>query len=169
MRPQTTDYPAFYETYISKVIGENIKDILLNSLNDIEDFLLRLDEDKADYAYAPEKWTVKQVLQHCIDSERVFAYRAMCFARGERQSLPRFEQNGYVENVDVNNKPLSYLKQEMLLVRRCTIALFQHLGDADLAKPGLVGNNAVTVLSWGYIIAGHWLHHQGILATKYIS
>ena len=115
MRPLPTDYTPFYETYVSLVKSDDIKQALSASLPEMESFLQSVPENKSDYAYAENKWTVKQVLQHTIDAERVFAYRAMCIARGENQSLPFFDENQYAENAAVQHRSLNGLKEEMLL------------------------------------------------------
>jgi hypothetical protein len=167
MRPLPADYSPFSETYVSLVETGDVRTMLKDSLSVVYAFLQTLPDDKADYAYAPGKWTIKEMLQHTIDSEKVFAYRAMCFARGEQQPLPGFEQDEYMANVDVSKRTLEGLKEEMLLARKASIILFEHLSDADLNKRGIASNHPVTVLSYGYIIIGHWRHHEKMLKEKY--
>lgn len=167
MRPLPSDYSPFSETYVSLVESGNIREILAASLPAMESFLSLIPEEKADYAYADGKWTVKEMLQHTIDTEKVFAYRAMCIARGEQQPLPGFEQNDYAANVEVTNRSLAGLKEEMLLARKLSVILFENLRETDLQKRGVASNHPVTVLSLGYILVGHWRHHQHILQTKY--
>lgn len=168
MRPLTTDYAPFYETYISLIKSDDIKQALPASLPDMENFLQSIPENKSDYAYAENKWTVKQVLQHGIDSEIVFAYRAMCIARGEKQSLPSFDENLYAENASVQHRSLQGLKEELLLQRKSSILLFEHFTGNMLQARGIASGKPITVLSLGYIIAGHWQHHQQILAERYL-
>lgn len=167
MRPLPTDYSPFSETYVSLVKSEDIRSALPGSYEALKKFLDSIPDNKATYAYEAGKWTVKEVLQHAIDTEKVFAYRAMCFARGEQQPLPGFDQAEYASNVDVSARSLSGLKEEMLLARKLSIIFFENLREEDLAKKGIASNHPVTVLSYGYIIVGHWLHHEGVLKEKY--
>lgn len=169
MRPQQTDYPQYFESYISLVTGDDVHSILTSSIMDLKNALAAIPDTKADYAYAPGKWTIKQALQHCIDTERIFAYRALCLARSEQQPLPGFDQELYAGQANVENKPLQFLKDEMLLVRQSTEMLFKHFEDKELSKAGMVSNNKITVLAMGYTIIGHWLHHQSILKEKYLQ
>ncbi|HMR84702.1 MAG TPA: DinB family protein [Niabella sp.] len=167
MRPDSSQYPPYFEPYISKAEGDDIHSILPSSVENLKSFLLSIPETSADFAYASGKWTVKQVLQHCIDTERIFAYRALCIARGEKQPLPGFDQDMYVANSKVENKRLEEMRNEMLLVRQSSVMLFAHFTHAELNRTGTVSGNAITALALGFIIAGHWLHHEGILINKY--
>lgn len=167
MRPLSTDYSPFSETYVSLVETGDIKEMLKTSLHAMQTFLYSIPEDKADFAYSDGKWTIKEMLQHTIDTEKVFAYRAMCIARGEQQPLPGFDQAEYAANVDVSKRSLSGLKEEMLLARKMSVILFEHLREEDINKRGTASNHPVTVLSYGYILIGHWRHHEKILKEKY--
>lgn len=167
MRPQPQDYPHAYEPYISLTDGDDIKSILSASLNPMESFLKAIPIEKGDCTYEEGKWTVKEVLQHAIDSERVFAYRALCHARGEKKSLPGFDQNEYATLMDVSNSNLTDLADELILIRKSTIALFSNLDKKNLEQIGKIGNYSIKALSWGYILVGHWLHHQNILQDRY--
>jgi hypothetical protein len=167
MRPLPGDYPVFYDTYISLTTGTDVQNLLSGSLAGLEDFLYSIADNQSDFAYAAGKWTVKEVLQHCIDTERIFAYRALSHARGEQQSLPGFEQNHYAAMATVNHRTLSSLVEEFILVRRTTLLLFESFTQEDLARIGTVNGNAIKTLCWGFIIEGHWLHHQRILKEKY--
>ncbi|MBN8861427.1 MAG: DinB family protein [Sphingobacteriales bacterium] len=167
MRPLPSDYSPFSETYVSLVETGDIKKMMTDSLPAMSAFLSTITEEKADYAYASGKWTVKQLLQHTIDTEKVFAYRAMCFARGEKQPLPGFDQDDYAAHVDVSGRSLAGLKEEMLLARKLTIMLFEPLSDEALNERGVASDHDVTVLALGYILLGHWRHHESILKGKY--
>lgn len=167
MRPQAGDYPVFYDTYISLTIGTDLQYLFSQSLKNLDDFLHSIPESQADFTYAEGKWTVKEVVQHCIDTERIFAYRALSHARGEQQSLPGFEQDDYASKAQVANRSLSSLVEEFILVRRTTLLLFEGLTDEDLGRIGIINGNPVKTLCWGFIIEGHWLHHQRILKEKY--
>lgn len=167
MRPQPGDYPVFYDTYISLTTGADVQSLLSESLAGLEAFLYSIADNQSDFAYAEGKWTVKEVLQHCIDTERIFAYRALSHARGEQQSLPGFEQNDYAGIATVNHRTLSGLVEEFILVRRTTLLLFESFTREDLARTGTVNGNSIKTFCWGFIIEGHWLHHQRILKEKY--
>ena len=167
MRPTPTQYPSYFEPYISKVEGDDILITMPQSLEDLKNFLSKIPESKADFAYAPGKWTVKQVLQHCIDTERIFAYRALCIARGETQTLPGFDEKLYAANVNVENKSLQALKDEIQLARQSAVILFRYLTNTELCRTGSVGGNSINVSALGFLIVGHWLHHQSILTDRY--
>ncbi|WP_114788944.1 DinB family protein [Niabella yanshanensis] len=167
MRPQKADYPVFYDTYICLTTGADVQSVLSQSLNNLDSFLHSIPENRSNFAYAEGKWTVKEVVQHCIDTERIFAYRALSHARGEQQSLPGFEQNDYAATADVAQRSLTSLIEEFILVRRTTVLLFEGLLQADLERIGIINGQPIKTFCWGYIIEGHWLHHQRILKEKY--
>ncbi|MBX2925343.1 MAG: DinB family protein [Chitinophagaceae bacterium] len=167
MRPLPTDYSPYSETYVSLVRSNDIRSALPESYTHLKYFLDSIPESKAGYVYAPGKWTVKVVLQHAIDTEKVFAYRAMCFARGEQQPLPGFDQDEYAANADVSARTLEGLKEELLLTRKLSILFFENLRNEDWNKKGIASNHPVTVLACAYIIVGHWLHHEKIFKEKY--
>ncbi len=167
MRPSPSDYSSYMETYVSLVETGDVRKMLNDSLQTMEFFLQTIPFEKADFSYAPGKWTVKEALQHCIDTEKVFAFRAMCFARGEQQPLPGFDQDQFEANVDISKRSLESLKEEMLLSRKASAMLFEYLRDEDLNKRGTASNKPVTVLSLGYILIGHWRHHEILFKEKY--
>ncbi len=167
MRPSHSQYPPYFETYISKVEGDDIHSILSSSVAELENFLDSIAEEKADFRYAPEKWTVKELIQHCIDTERIFAYRALSLARGEQQPLPGFDQDQYAREANVENKSLSSLKKEMLLVRQTSLLLLDTFTDKEWNRTGTVSGNSISVLALAFIIVGHWKHHQTLLTGKY--
>lgn len=166
-RPAIDQYPPFYDTYVKLVPEENILSALSYSMQQLKQDLSLIGIEKADYAYAEKKWTVKQLIQHAIDAERVFAYRALCISRGELQSLPGFDENSYAEIANAHNRHLKDLKEEMLTVRLSTIQLFQGFDSAMLQRTGLSNQKLISVLALGYIIIGHWRHHAGVLHAKY--
>lgn len=166
-RPQQGEYPPFYENYISLVPETDIAQALSLSMQQMKQDLSHIGSDQSEYAYAPGKWTVKQVLQHAIDTERIFAYRALCIARGEQQSLPGFDENQYAENADVSRRHIKDLKEELLTVRLSSTQLFQGFSPAVLAMSGMANQAPISVLAIGYAIVGHWRHHATILQTRY--
>ena len=163
MRPEHSEYPPYFEAYISKVEGEDIQSILSDSPENLQQELAAIPDSQADFRYAPGKWSIREMLQHCIDTERIFAYRALCLSRGEPQPLPGFDQDLYIQNIDISNRSLPSLKEELLWVRRTTVQLFTPLGPKELSRTGIIGGNTVSVLSLGFIIMGHWLHHRDLL------
>lgn len=166
-RPTPADYPAFFETYVRLVNEEDIQQAISVSLIELKNNLSAITSEKAGYAYAPGKWTVKQLLQHTIDAERIFQYRALCIARGEKQSLPGFDENEYAANADAADRHLKDLKEEMLNLRQSGLMMFQSFTPLMLQQKGNANNNPITALSLGYVIIGHWRHHAGILKTRY--
>jgi hypothetical protein len=158
MRPSSSEYPAFADTYIQKVSEEDVIAALIGSLDTERD---------ADAAYAPGKWTVRQVLRHVIDTERIFAYRALCIARVERQALPSFDEGDYAREADAALMGLTELKEECLLVRRSTIALYRSFSGSILQRSGTAAGGPVTVNALAYMILGHWRHHAILLRDRY--
>ncbi len=166
-RPAETDYPVFYETYVRLVPEIDLFTALKASIQELRNFLSDIPVDKADFAYDTGKWTVKQLLQHAIDSERIFSYRALCFARNEQQSLPGFDEKEYANNAEVSHRVLKELKDEFITVRQTSVKLFHSFTEPMLNRKGIANKNPITVLSLGYVIIGHWRHHQGILKERY--
>lgn len=167
MRIDPSQYPSYFQRYIELVEGIDLHSLLPQSFDELKVALLQIPVSKADYAYASGKWTVKQVLQHCIDTERIFAYRALCISRDEQQHLPGFDQDYYIQHANLQNKSLEFLKEEMLIARQSTLMLFQHFTDTELSKKGIASEHPITVLALGYIIVAHWMHHQRELTEKY--
>lgn len=167
MRPSPQDHPAFAGTYISKVREENPVETLEQSIEVLIEQMDAIPEKAAELAYAPGKWTVRQVLRHVIDTERIFAYRALCIARGEDQVLPSFDENKYAQAADDGLSDLTDLKDEWLLVRRSTIALYKSFPAQLLQRSGTVGGGRVTVNALAYMILGHWRHHAGLFRDRY--
>ncbi len=168
-RPVLTDYPVFYETYIKLVPEDNLVEAMRLSLEDLVDFLDTIEPGKSDYQYAEGKWTVKELLQHVVDTERIFSYRALCFARGEKQSLPGFDEKLFAKNAAVSTKSLKDLKDEMLVVRESSYMLFRGFTQEMLQRTGISNNNEVKVNAIGYMIIGHVRHHFNILKERYLS
>ena len=168
-RPSKSDYIPFYETYVSLVPENDIKEALLQSLPLVESFLDSIPGNKADFAYADGKWTIKQLIQHAIDAERIFCYRALCIARGESQNLPGFEENEYARQAVVDHRTLRELRDEFLAVRKASILLFNSFTQEMMDAKGRSNNNPISALSIGYILVGHWKHHQRILTERYLK
>ena len=168
-RPKQNEYAPYYETYIKQLAGNDIIKILTNQLGRTVDFFKSINEDKGNYAYAEGKWSIKEVLGHMIDTERVFSYRALCIARREQQQLPGFEQDEYVKTAQFNKRTLSSLVNDYKLTREADIALFKSFDEESIGRWGTASNNKVTVRAIMFIIAGHEEHHINILKEKYIK
>jgi hypothetical protein len=127
-----------------------------------------LPEEKAGFAYAPGKWTIRQLLQHMIDTERVFSYRAMCISRGEEQPLPGFDENIYAENAKAEHRDLKGLAEEFLILRQSSLLLYRNMSDENMLRYGTASNHRVNANSIAFILVGHAIHHQEILIDRYL-
>ena len=169
MRPNKNDYAPYYEGYISLVEGNDIFKILVSQSIKTQEVLNSFPKAMGDFTYQPGKWTVKQVIGHLIDAERVMAYRTMCIARDEKQSLPGFDQDDYVKAGNFNKRDLFDLVYDFRLLRESNMLLAKGLDKEVFSKRGVANNNEVTVLALFYIIAGHEKHHMNILVDHYRS
>jgi hypothetical protein len=168
LRPQPGEFAPYYDRYISLVAGNDI----LGAFDDQRRKTLllltgRTDED-GDFRYAPDKWSLKEVLGHVNDTERIMSYRALRFSRGDATPLEGFEQDDYVRNAPFARRTLSDLIEDYIAVRRATISLFRNLDEAAWIRRGQASNNEVTVRALAYVIAGHELHHRRIIEEKYL-
>jgi uncharacterized damage-inducible protein DinB len=162
------EYLPYYATYVAKVEPGDVLARLETQLADTVAVLDQIGEERAGYRYAPGKWSVREVVGHMVDTERVFAYRAMCAARGETAALPGFDENAWVAGADFDGRTLNSLMGELTAVRRATVALFRNLDEDALARRGVANGAPVTARALAWIIAGHELHHRAILAERYL-
>ncbi len=167
-RPAAGEYPAYYEPYISKVSGNDLLPLLISSKQDFMAFLSAIPADKHNYRYADDKWSVKEVLGHLIDAERIFAYRALRFARKDNTPLAGFEENDYVPESNAANRTMQDMLEEYNVVRDASVALFKSLTGEMVHRTGIANQQPITVRAIGYILVGHQLHHQGILKERYL-
>jgi hypothetical protein len=168
-KPIAGDYPEYFGKYINQVAEEDLAEAFKSQFPKLDIFLRSIDETDAEYAYAPGKWTLKELLQHVIDTERIFNYRALCIARKETVSLPPFDENLYAENSDANSRSWKRLSNELINVRRSTEDLFNSFSEEMLQRKGLANNNSISVLSLGFITIGHVAHHIKIAEEKYLK
>lgn len=168
MRPDSTEYAPYYEQYISAVPDGDLIHILELQLETSSTLFKSLSDAQAITTYQPGKWTIKQVLRHVIDAERIFTFRALCIARGERQELPGFDQDEYVRQSDCNEYPWHDLVEEFQHVRHATISLFRSLPPDAWFRRGVASKFEVTVRALAYITAGHERHHTEIIRTRYL-
>jgi enhancing lycopene biosynthesis protein 2 len=168
-KPEASEYAPFYETYIQLVNSEDIVATLEAQRLHMMQMLAARSEREGNFRYAPDKWSVKEVVGHLADSERIFSYRALRIARGDVTPLPGFEQNDYVKNGGFGERKLTDLSEELAEVRGATSALYRSLGEEAWARRGTASNYGVTVRALAYMTAGHELHHQRILEERYFA
>ncbi len=167
--PKPDEYAEFYSGYMKNIPHDNIIKLLEEGRDNLQSLIKSISEEKGNYAYDQGKWSIKEVLGHMADVERVMAYRAMCIARGEQKSLPAFEQDDYVNAADFNKRSLSSLSEELLSLRNADITLFKSFDDETMMKKGIANNYTNTVRAFMFIIAGHELHHIKILKERYLG
>lgn len=167
-RPEATEYAPYYDKYISLITDGDILTSLGQQLDQTLALLGSISEEQANFRYAPDKWSIKEVVGHLIDTERIFAYRALRFARNDATSLQGFEQDDYIRNASFDNYTLNDLASEFAHVRRSNLSLFKHLDEEAWKRKGKASDNEVSVRALAYIIAGHELHHMAVLRSKYL-
>ncbi|MGE5176553.1 MAG: DinB family protein [Hyphomicrobiales bacterium] len=169
VRPERAEYPEYYHRYVELVPGGPIVATLRDQILETLRLLEPLPEARAMHRYAPGKWSVKEVVGHMADAERVFAYRALRFARADATPLTPFEENDYVANGNFDARALPDLLAELRAVREATVRLFDPLDDAAAARKGSTPAGSVSARALAWIIAGHERHHRGILAERYLA
>ena len=167
-KPATTEYASYYEKYVSLVPSGDIVDTLENQMRDTLNLLRGLTAEQATFRYAPDKWSVKELVGHVIDTERIFAYRALRFGRGDQNVLTGFDQDPYVRNGNFENRSIEDLAAEFEHVRSGNVSMLRSFDDAAWGRRGVASDNEVTVKALAYIMAGHELHHMGILRDRYL-
>ena len=166
-RPEETEYAPHYQSYVEQVSESDIMAVLRGELDDLDVLLGRVPAEKETYAYAEGKWTVREIIGHLIDGERVFGYRALCIARGEKQNLPGFDQNEYMLSAPYDRIDLEDLLSELRLVRLSNIAMLRNLNDEAWLRTGIANDSPVSVRALAFIMAGHARHHMGVLSQRY--
>lgn len=163
------EFAEYFKHYISLVKEEDVLKALKNSSKELKKIVKNLSEEQGNYAYAKKKWTIKELLVHIIDTERIFCERALRFARQDKTNLPGFDHDLYVLHSGANQRTLKDILKEYKSVRKSTLTLFSSFTQEMLNQSGTANNNKLTVLSIGYIISGHELHHLNILNEKYLN
>ena len=166
--PQPGEYAPYYGMYISLVQTGDILAALDDQRRQTLLLLSGRTEADGDIRYAPGKWSVKEVLGHINDTERIMSYRALRIARGDQTPIEGFEQDDYVRNGPFNKRPLSEFIEDYIAVRRATLTLFRNLDEPAWARRGVANKNEITVRALAYVIAGHELHHRKMLEEKYL-
>lgn len=167
MRPTEQEFAQFYGKYIEKIVQDHPLAALEASLQEAQAFLPSIPAEKADYRYADGKWSVKELLQHLIDTERIMAYRALSFARNEQKSLPGFDENAYASVADVSGRNIEEMAQEFLELKRSNISLFRSFTLENLLRTGSMNGGPASARALAFIIAGHQRHHLNILTERY--
>ena len=166
-RPQPDEYTKFTAAYVNLVGTDPILEILQNQEESTFKLFMELNADKADYAYADGKWTIKEMLGHMVDAERTFAYRILSFSR-EETDLPGFDQDVYMLKATFNQRSLQSLASEFKIVREANMYLYNALTDEQSMQMGIASGSPVSVRALLYIAAGHCMHHVNILMERYL-
>lgn len=165
-RPQTHEYPVWAEQYIS-LVDDDVLEVLKKQASEFPDFINNLVE-KANYAYAPGKWTIKELTGHIIDTERILTYRLTCFARAENHALPGFDEDDYVANAHFSDRSLLSLSEEFALLRKANMYLFNSLTEPELNRSGTASERQISVRALLFVIAGHVIHHTQVVKNRYL-
>lgn len=168
-RPADTDVPPAFVAYLAKVPPGDVFPHLARQLDDTLALVSGLSESEAAFRYAPDKWSIKQILGHLIDCERIFVYRAVSFARKEAAPLPGFDENAYVAATDFDARSLASLIEELRAVRASTVAFFAGLPAEALSRRGVASGREYDVKTVAAIIVGHERHHRGVLSERYLA
>ncbi len=163
------EYADFYKSYIEALDNVELIEELEICLHEFIKFVRNIPMDKFDYQYQVGKWTIKEIIQHLIDSERVFGYRALRISRNDKTPLPGFDENSYVDNSNGKDRSLQSLLTEMAVVRQSTLSLFNSFSQEQLSNIGIASNKEVSVRAIGFIIIGHQKHHQKIFSERYLT
>lgn len=167
-RPQESEAALYYFTYINQVSGDDAVGTIERQLDESLEFFAGICEDKSLYRYAPEKWSIRQVLNHVTDTERAFAFRALWFARGFAAPLPGYDQNIAASGAGADHVSWAAHVEEFRRVRLGTISLFRNLPTEAWARSGIASDNPFTVRALAFIIAGHLAHHVTVLRERYL-
>ncbi|MDG1403192.1 DinB family protein [Polaribacter sp.] len=164
------EFAPYFEQYM-QLVSKDEKSIIENlvaSQKVFDDVLRNLPVEKHNFSYAEGKWTIKELIQHIIDTERVFSYRALCFARNDNTSLPGFDQDVFAENDNANDRNYYDLLNEMEVLRKSSIKLFKSFCNEALLRVGVASNNKISVRALGYLFSGHQMHHLNIIKERYL-
>ena len=162
-----TDYAPAFAGYVSLVPEEDIVSVIEQQSSETQKLIASLDESRAMYRYAEGKWSVKEVIGHITDAERVFGYRALCISRGDKSSLPGFDENEYMRNANFDDWRVGDLAESYALTRRANIVMFRNMREDVWDWRGIANNNEITVRALAYVIAGHERHHLRVLRERY--
>ena len=165
--PDLSSVPAFHQGYVQLVKDRDLFDNFEHSALLTQQMLGKLTDDRGEFAYAPGKWTIKELLCHMLDTERILAYRALRFARNDSTPLPGFEENDYAPEANAHNRTVVSIAKEMARLRLTTIDLYRSFAPAMLQRRGTANNSSISVLNLGFVISGHETHHRIVLTDRY--
>ena len=169
MKPiEGKEFNPYYSSYVNKVKDSTVVDILQNSFDNSLAFYTSIAEEKWNFSYAEDKWTIKEILLHLIDTERIFAYRALCVSRKEKLELPGFDHDEYLKNSKANSRSHNSLIEEYETVRKASISLFKSFDLETLKFLGVANGSPISVKALAYIIAGHEHHHNSVIRERYL-
>ena len=167
MRPLPGEYPPFFAGYIDRVQEADVVGVLRAQVDVLRQLPAVVPPERETYAYAPGKWTIRQLAGHLGDGERVFSFRALCFARADETPLPGFDENAYVAHSRFNDTRLSELVEELVLLRSANLRMFGALSDAQWSATGVANGKSISVKALAYVMAGHVRHHLAMLRDRY--
>lgn len=168
-RPEINEYAHYYDTYISLIEGDGVMPVLESQAAELRSLFGSSTEDRGAYSYAEGKWTIKELLSHIIDGERIFSYRVLRISRGDQTPIEGFEQDGYIENSKANNRSFSDLLDEFDDQRRANLRMIRSISVDGAKRMGTASEKAVSVRALVYIMAGHVTHHINILRERYLA
>ena len=168
-RPETNEFVSYYGKYISLVEGDDVLPALTAQAADMRGVISALPEEKGTFAYAEGKWTIKELLSHLIDGERIFAYRILRISRGDKTPIEGFEQDEYIETANANARSFADLVDEFDLQRRSNLLMIKGISEEGSQRMGTASNNPVSARALAYIMAGHVAHHMNILRERYLA
>ncbi|MBS1811540.1 MAG: DinB family protein [Acidobacteria bacterium] len=168
-RPAANEYAAYYEKYATLVPETDILQVLREQTESVRALISSLSAEQEAFRYAPGKWSIRQLMGHINDGERVFGFRAFAFAHGEAAALPGFDENDYVRESNFDQTPLQDLLAHFILLRESNVLLLEQLAEGDWGKSGVASDNPVTVRALVWIMAGHVRHHLNILRDRYLT
>lgn len=168
-RPGANDYFEYYNGYVSKVEGDDLLTALRQRRDLVADLYSSISEEQSRFRYAEGKWSIRELLGHLVDAERVMAFRALSFARGNAEAIPGMDQDEYMRHANFDERDLEDILKEFLLVRESNVVMFASLPAEAWDRRGVASGYEFTVRALGYIIAGHEIHHTDILTARYLA
>ncbi|HEY7682374.1 MAG TPA: DinB family protein [Gemmatimonadales bacterium] len=167
-RPVPEEFPPYYGTYIKQVAGEDALPVLISQRESTRSFLAGIPESRASFRYAPDKWSLREIIGHLSDSERVFAYRMLRFARADQAPLAGFDENAYVPAGEFERRSLADVAAEFTAVRDASLAMIRSFDEAALARRGSANGKEISVRALAWVLPGHEAHHLKVIRERYL-
>jgi uncharacterized damage-inducible protein DinB len=168
-RPETSEFASYYNTYVSKVEGDSVMAVLDRQPSELRALLDGLDDSRGSHSYGEGKWSIKELLSHVIDGERIFAYRILRISRGDETPIEGFEQDDYITNSNANNRTFDDLLSEFELERQANLRMIGNISDESSRRMGTASGVGVSARALVHILAGHVAHHAAILKERYLN